>query len=236
MAGAQMCPAVLRRSTSPPRASGGTGSDYEQRSVQARVQRRVATLLGDFSMHIDGEWVPASSGRLLEIVDPATEEVVARVADGDVREAEAAVLAARRAFDEGPWPRLAATERARILRAAAALRANGWTIARWETLEMGKLFTDGQGDMSRVADLLDHAAQVAEIHLAEQPLREPAALLREPIGVVVGICPWDFPLVLAAFKFASALAAGNVVIIKPASLSPLTTIGMARIFEEAGLA
>ena len=89
--------------------------------------------------------------------------------------------------------------------------------------------------MQRVADLLDYAGELAERYLADQPITEPTALVREPMGVVVGVCPWNFPLVLASFKFASALAAGNVVIIKPASISPLTALGMARIFDEVGL-
>ena len=173
---------------------------------------------------------------LLEIVDPATEEVVARVANGGAEDAKAAVLAARRAFDEGPWPHTPAAERAAVLRAAAALvRERVDEMARWESLEMGKLFADGQGDISRVADLLDYAGELAERFLADQPITEPTALVREPVGVVVGVCPWNFPLVLASFKFASALAAGNVVIIKPASISPLTALGMARIFDEVGL-
>jgi betaine-aldehyde dehydrogenase len=100
---------------------------------------------------------------------------------------------------------------------------------------MGKLVGDGRGDMLRVADLLDYAGELAERHLGEQPITEPTALVREPVGVVVGVCPWNFPLVLAGFKFASALAAGNTVIIKPASISPLTALGMARIFDEVGL-
>ena len=100
---------------------------------------------------------------------------------------------------------------------------------------MGKLMSDGQGDISRVADLLDDAGELAERLLAEQPITEPTALVREPVGVVVAVCPWNFPLVLASFKFASALAAGNVVVVKPASISPLTALGMARIFDDVGL-
>ena len=116
-----------------------------------------------------------------------------------------------------------------MLRAAAVLvRERVDEMARWESLEMGKLFADGQGDIRRVADLLDYAGGLAERFLADQPITEPTALVREPVGVVVGVCPWNFPLVLASFKFASALAAGNVVIIKPASISPLTALGMAR--------
>ena len=200
------------------------------------VAEVVATVLGDFQMYIDGEWVDAVRKSLLEIVDPATEEVVARVASGGAEDAEAAVTAARRAFDEGPWPHASAAERATVLRAAAALvRERVDEMARWESLEMGKLFRDGQGDISRVADLLDYAGELAERFLADQPITAPTALVREPVGVVVGVCPWNFPLVLASFKFASALAAGNVVIIKPASISPLTALGMARIFDEVGL-
>jgi len=201
-----------------------------------RVTEAAPTALGEFQMYIDGAWVDASDGGLLEVVDPATEAVVARVANGGRVDAETAVAAARRAFDEGPWPRTPAAERAEYLHAAATLlRERADELARWETLEMGKLVGDGRGDMLRVADLLDYAGKLAVEHLADQPITVPTALVREPVGVVVGICPWNFPLVLAAFKFASALAAGNVVIIKPASISPLTALGMARIFDEVGL-
>ncbi len=195
-----------------------------------------ASALGDFQMYIDGQWVDAHDGGMLDIVDPATEEVVARVANGTVEDAEAAALAARRAFDEGPWPQTPAAQRAAVLHAAAALvRERVDELARWESLEMGKLMSDGQGDISRVADLLDYAGELAERLLAEQPITEPTALVREPVGVVVAVCPWNFPLVLASFKFASALAAGNVVVVKPASISPLTALGMARIFDDVGL-
>jgi betaine-aldehyde dehydrogenase len=212
------------------------GNQTDGQKVAEGTPGATATALGDFQMYIDGEWVDARTKGLLEIVDPATEEVVARVANGGAEDAEAAVAAARRAFDEGPWPRTPAAERAAVLHAAAVLvRERVDEMARWESLEMGKLFSDGQGDISRVADLLDYAGDLAERLLADQPISEPTALVREPVGVVVGVCPWNFPLVLASFKFASALAAGNVVIIKPASISPLTALGMARIFDEVGL-
>ena len=212
------------------------GNEADGQKVAAADPGVATTTLGDYQMYIDGAWSDAHDGGLLDIVDPATEEVIARVANGTVEDAEAAVLAARRAFDEGPWPQTPAAGRAAVLHAAAVLvRERVDEMARWESLEMGKLFADGQGDISRVADLLDYAGELAERYLADQPITEPTALVREPVGVVVGVCPWNFPLVLASFKFASALAAGNVVIIKPASISPLTALGMARIFDEVGL-
>ena len=205
--------------------------------AEARTVSPAATTLGDFQMYIDGAWVDAADGAMLDVVDPATEQVVARVANGGLADAEAAVLAARRAFDEGPWPRLSAHERADVpaRRRRAAARALSTSCRCGRRLEMGKLQADGSGDILRVADLLEYAGELAERYLADQPITEPHALVREPVGVVVGLCPWNFPLVLAAFKFASALAAGNTVIIKPASISPLTALGMARIFHEVGL-
>ena len=193
-----------------------------------------------YQMFIDGEWVGARGGASLAIVDPATEELVAHAASGGVAEAQAAVAAARRAFDEGPWPRMTAPERAAILRAAAAgVRSRADELARLETLQMGKLLGDSLFDMGDVAYCLEYAASLATTHGGRQTttVSPPSfgVVVREPVGVVVGITPWNFPLLLGAWKFASALAVGNVVIIKPASVSPLTTIEMARIFDEAGL-
>jgi len=193
-----------------------------------------------FKMFIDGQWVGARSGATMAIVDPASEEVVAHVPNGGVDDAQEAIVAARRAFDEGPWPRLTPLERANILRAAAALvRERTEELARLETRQMGKLLADARYDMGDVAYCLDHAAGLATSQLGQQvSLAAPpafATVVREPVGVVVGITPWNFPLLLGAWKFASALAAGNVFIVKPASLSPLTTLEMASIFEQAGL-
>ena len=193
-----------------------------------------------YQMFIDGEWIGARGGGSLAIVDPATEELVAHAASGGADEAKAAVEAARRAFDEGPWPRMTAPERAVVLRAAAAeVRERADELARLETLQMGKLLGDSLYDMGDVAYCLEYAASLATTHQGQQTttVSPPSfgVVVREPIGVVVGITPWNFPLLLGAWKFASALAAGNVVIIKPASVSPLTTIEMARIFDDVGL-
>ena len=193
-----------------------------------------------YQMFIDGEWVGARGGGSLAIIDPATEELVAHVASGGADEAQAAVEAARRAFDEGPWPRMTAPERAVVLRAAAAkVRERADELARLETLQMGKLLADSLYDMGDVAYCLEYAGSLATTHRGQQTttVSPPsfAVVVREPVGVVVGITPWNFPLLLGAWKFASALAAGNVVIIKPASVSPLTTLEMARIFDEVGL-
>ncbi len=193
-----------------------------------------------YQMFIDGEWIGARGGGSLAIVDPATEELVAHVASGGADEAKAAVEAARRAFDEGPWPRMTAPERADLLRAAAAkVRERAGELARLETLQMGKLLADSLYDMDDVAYCLEYAASLATTHQGQQTttVSPPSfgVVVREPVGVVVGITPWNFPLLLGAWKFASALAAGNVVIIKPASVSPLTTIEMARIFDDVGL-
>jgi betaine-aldehyde dehydrogenase len=198
--------------------------------------QRSADYLGEYKMFIDGAWVEAAHRGSMTVVDPASGLAVAQVARGDADDASAAVAAARRAFDEGPWPGMSAVERAPLLHAAASLlRERIEHLAKIETLEMGKLLDDGRGDMSRVANLLDHAADLAVRKLDQQTVAEPASSVREPVGVVVGITPWNFPLVLGAFKFAYALAAGNAVIIKPASISPLTTLEMARIFDEVEL-
>ena len=199
-----------------------------------------AAMVDELQMFIDGEWVAARGGATLDVVDPATEATVARVARGDREDAEAAVQAARRAFDQGPWPRLTVAERAAILhRAAEKVRERADSLARLETLQMGKLLSEALVDMSGAAYALDCAARVAATRLIDQPHVSSAplfgTLMREPIGVVVAITPWNFPLKLASWKFAYALAAGNVVVVKPASISPLTTLEMARIFQEAGL-
>ena len=192
-----------------------------------------------YQMYIDGRWVDAAGGETYDVVDPASEEPFARVPKAGVADAEAAVRAAREAFDHGPWPRMKAVERAEILnRAAAKLRERGEELARLESLQMGKLLEDSLVDMTDTAHTFElYAGMVQDLHgeTLEVPGDTMSMVVREPVGVTVGITPWNYPMLMAAWKAAPSLAAGNVMILKPATLSPLTNLELAQILEEAGL-
>jgi betaine-aldehyde dehydrogenase len=201
----------------------------------ATVKHEVLT----YRMYIDGEWTDAGDGALDEVVDPATEEVVARVPRATLADAERAVKSAREAFDHGEWPRLTAQERALKLRAIADLiRERAEDLARLESLQMGKLFGDSLVDVNDAAHTFDYyAGLVVDQHgqTLEVPDGAMSIVVREPIGVTVGITPWNFPILMAAWKAAPGLAAGNVQILKPATVSPLTSLELAKIVEEVGL-
>jgi betaine-aldehyde dehydrogenase len=192
-----------------------------------------------YQRYIAGEWVDAASGETYEVIDPSTEEVVARVPKGGVADAEKAAAAAREAFDRGPWPRMKAVERGEILRKAAArIRERAEELARLESRQMGKLLEDALVDMEDAAHTFDYyAGLAADTHgqTLEVPGDTMSMVVREPIGVTAGITPWNYPMLMVAWKAAPSLAAGNVMILKPATVSPLTTLELARIFEEAGL-
>lgn len=198
---------------------------------QAEVKR--------YQMYIDGSWSEAASGATYEVTDPASEEVIARVPKAGVADAEAAVRAAREAFDHGPWPRMKAVERGEVLRRAAELlreRAEG--MARLESMQMGKLLEEALVDMTDTAHTFElYAGMVQDQHgeTLEVPGDTMSMVVREPVGVTVGITPWNYPLLMAAWKAGPSLAAGNVMILKPATVSPLTSLELARVFEEAGL-
>ncbi len=192
-----------------------------------------------YQMYIDGRWTDAASGESYEVVDPASEEVIARVPKGGVADAEAAVRAAREAFDNGPWPKLKAVERAEILnRAAALLRERAEDFARLESMQMGKLLEESRVDMLDTAHTFElYAGMVQDQHgeTLEVPGETMSMVVREPVGVTVGITPWNYPMLMAAWKAGPSLAAGNVMILKPATVSPLTNLELAKVFEEAGL-
>jgi len=192
-----------------------------------------------YQMYIGGHWVDASNGETSEILDPSTEEVIARVPKATVADAETAVKAAREAFDKGPWPRMKAVERGEILRRAATrIRERADELARLESHQMGKLFSEAIVDMSDAAHTFDYyAGLVVEAHgeTLEVPGETMSMVVREPVGVTVGITPWNYPMLMAAWKAAPSLAAGNVMILKPATVSPLTNLELAKIFEEVGL-
>ena len=192
-----------------------------------------------YKMYIDGRWTGAASGETYEVVDPASEEVIAQVPKAGVADAEEAVRAARDAFDNGPWPKMKAVERAEVMnRAAALLRERAEDFARLESMQMGKLLEDSRVDMLDAAHTFElYAGMVQDQHgeTLEVPGETMSMVVREPVGVTVGITPWNYPMLMAAWKAGPSLAAGNVMILKPATLSPLTNLELARVFEEAGL-
>ncbi len=192
-----------------------------------------------YQMYIGGRWVDASNGETSEVVDPSTEEVIAHVPKATVADAETAVMAAREAFDKGPWSRMNGG-RARRYPASAAtrIRERADELARLESRQMGKLYSEAIVDMSDAAHTFDYyAGLVVQAHgeTLEVPGDTMSMVVREPVGVTVGITPWNYPMLMAAWKAAPSLAAGNVMILKPATVSPLTNLELARIFEEAGL-
>jgi acyl-CoA reductase-like NAD-dependent aldehyde dehydrogenase len=189
---------------------------------------------------VGGQWRLPASGETYPTINPATEEVSAQVARGDERDVDLAVQAARRAFDQGPWPRMAAAERARMLwKLADLIGANLEEMARLESVNTGKtLFDAGKVELPFAAEVFRYyAGWTTKIHGETLNLRDGAftLTLRQPVGVVGAIVPWNFPFLLASWKIAPALAAGNTVVLKPASLTPLTALRFAELTQEAGL-
>ncbi len=189
---------------------------------------------------VGGQWRPPASGETYATINPATEEVSAQVAKGDERDIDLAVQAARRAFDQGPWPRMAAAERARVLwKLADLITANVDEMARLESINTGKtLFDSGKVELPFAAEVFRYyAGWTTKIHGETLNLRDGAFTftLRQPLGVVGAIVPWNFPFLLASWKIAPALAAGNTLVLKPASLTPLTALRFAELTQEAGL-
>jgi acyl-CoA reductase-like NAD-dependent aldehyde dehydrogenase len=188
---------------------------------------------------INNEWRPSSSGKTMDVVNPATEDVVGVVASADAADVDAAVAAARAAF-EGPWGRMSARERGRLVRKLAdRLMARVDEIARLETLHNGKPIPESrQVEVPAAAECFEYYAGWSDKEMGETiPVKgnHLTYTLREPLGVVAAIVPWNFPLLLAAWKVAPALACGNTVILKPASQTPLTALALGEIAVEIGL-
>jgi acyl-CoA reductase-like NAD-dependent aldehyde dehydrogenase len=190
-------------------------------------------------LFINNEWRDASSAGTIEVVNPATEEVIAEVASADASDVDAAVAAARAALD-GPWGKLSARERGRLVwKIGEKLMERVDEIARLETLHNGKpIFESRHIEVPAAAECFQYYAGWADkIHGETVPVKGNylTYTLREPVGVVAAIVPWNFPLLLTAWKVAPALACGNTVIIKPASQTPLTALALAEVAAEAGL-
>src|SRR2546427_769082 len=190
-------------------------------------------------LFINGEWRDATGGKTIEVVNPATEEVIAEVASADKSDVDAAVAAARAALD-GRWGKLSARDRGRLIwTIGEKLMERADELARLETLHNGKpIFESRQIEIPAAAECFQYYAGWADkIHGETIPVKGNYLTYtrREPVGVVAAIVPWNFPLLLTSWKVARALACGNTVIIKPASQTPLPALALAEIAQEVGL-
>ena len=189
---------------------------------------------------IDGTWVDARDGERFDVFDPATGEVIATAPDSKAADVEAAIDAARRTFDEGAWwPGTPARERGRILlRAADIVRREQERLARMESLDSGKPIGEAREDIAEVAFMFEYfGGWATKIEGDVQQLSPDAMFMvwKEPMGVAVGITPWNYPMMMATQKLAPALAAGCTFILKPPEQTPLTCLELPEILEEAGL-
>ena len=191
-----------------------------------------------YRMLVDGEWVESKSGKSFDVMNPATDEVLAKVPEGGAADVDRAVKAARRAFDEG-WRDVTAQERGRILfRLAEKVRAEAARLAELETLNSGKPIVESEFDIADVATCFEYYGGLAtKLHgeVLNVPDNAISLALKEPIGVAGQIIPWNYPLLMAAWKLAPAICAGCSMVIKPAEQTPLTLLEFARFFEACGL-
>jgi phenylacetaldehyde dehydrogenase len=196
-------------------------------------------------LFINGQWTEAASGRTFDTPNPATGETLARVAEGDAEDIDRAVRAARAAF-EGPWSRMSPSERGRIIwRIGDLILEHADELAQLESLDNGKPFAVARAaDVPLAADLFHYMAGWAtkiegnsiNISVPYMPgANFHSYTLREPLGVVGQIIPWNFPLLMAAWKLGPALATGNCVVLKPAEQTPLTALRLAGLIAEAGV-
>ncbi|MGI5881112.1 MAG: aldehyde dehydrogenase family protein [Syntrophomonadaceae bacterium] len=199
----------------------------------------------EYQMFIDGNWTPGSSGEFMEVINPANREVVARVPRGNKDDVDKALASARNAFESGVWSEKSVDERAEVLMNAAMLAVASKDRLAWlESLTSGATIRRTTTvDAAEVSASLLLAALIAkELPRVEHTFFSPPWVApmhsywkREPIGVCAGITPWNFPLILAIFKIAPALVMGNSLVIKPASITPVTTLELAKLLSDAGV-
>lgn len=191
-------------------------------------------------LFINNEWLDASDGKTFSVTNPSTGEEIATVASATRDDVQKAVNSARKAFDEGPWPRMNALQRGDMLRnVAKILTRRADEFAQLETLDVGKPIAESTAfDIPMTVEAFSYYASLIVSVSGEHVPAGDALLdytIKEPMGVVAAVTPWNFPLSLAVRKLAPALAAGNTVVVKPSSLAPLTTILLGEVFQEAGL-
>jgi betaine-aldehyde dehydrogenase len=191
-------------------------------------------------LYINGEFVEPQSASTLDVIDPSTTEVIARVPDGSAADVDRAVKAARAAFDAGPWKDATAQDRGRVLfEIARIVRERAGELAELETRNTGKPIVEAEFDIADSATCYEYYGGLAtKIHGDVIPVPDNAMslALREPIGVAGQIIPWNYPMLMAAWKLAPAICAGCTTVLKPAEQTPLSILALASSFEEAGLA
>src|SRR4249920_3121554 len=216
-------------------------------TAEIRLDKRVTSFVKERrKLLIDGQWVDAASGATFPVYNPATGEVIAPEGEGDKKDIDRAVRAARQAFESGPWSRLTPSERGRLVwKLGDLILEHLEELAQLESLDNGKPVTVARAaDVPLAADLFHYMAGWAtklegntiSLSVPYTPGQSYHAYTRrEPIGVVGQIIPWNFPLLMAAWKLGPALATGCTVVLKPAEETPLTALRLGELFEKAGL-
>lgn len=209
-------------------------------ATQPVASRRARPRIHQTECFIGGQWVPARSGKTFDTVDPATEETIAQVAEGDAADIDLAVKAARKQFDGGEWSHMDARDRGRLmLKLADLIEEEADELAALESLDNGKPIRDSKAaDLPLTIDCLRYYAGFADkIHGQTIPIRGNyfCYTRKEPVGVVGQIIPWNFPMLMVAWKWGPALATGCTIVMKPAEQTPLTCLRMARLAQKAGI-
>jgi phenylacetaldehyde dehydrogenase len=212
-------------------------------ALDPRLSSRTSTFINrEHRMLIDGNFVPAAEGKTFSVYDPATGEVIAHVPEAEAADVDRAVHAARKAFDHGPWPRMTPSERGRLIwKIGDLIEANLEELAELESIDNGKPLAVARiADVPLAADLFRYMAGWAtKIKGSTFPISFPgdyhSYTTREPIGVAAQIIPWNFPLLMAAWKLGPALATGCTIVLKLAEQTPLSGLRLAQLISEAGL-
>ncbi len=203
--------------------------------IQTDAQPKVRT----YQMYINGEWVASKSAKTFPVYDPSTEEVIAQVPDANAEDVNRAAAAAKSAFEEGPWSTTTAQERGRVLfRLSDKIRANLPALAELECRNTGKPIVEAEFDITDAATCFEYYGGLATKvvgYVNPVPDNAMSLSLKEPVGVAGQIIPWNYPLLMAAWKLAPAIAAGCTCVLKPAEQTPLTALEFAKYFEDCGL-
>src|SRR5438034_244749 len=207
--------------------------------MEVAMPAGVKTEVRTYQMYVNGEWVESKSSKTFPVYDPATEEVIAQVPDSNADDVNRAVAAAKSAFEDGPWGSTTAQERGRVLfRLAEKIRQNAAQLAELEARNCGKPIVEAEYDINDVATCFEYYGGLATKILGYvNPVPDNAVSLslKEPVGVAGQIIPWNYPLMMAAWKLAPALAAGCTCVLKPAEQTPITALEMANWLGDVGL-